>query len=773
MKKTVIAACVVLAVVIIAALILPSLVNLDRHKGSIISRIKSATGRDVDFTHISLTVLTGIGAEIENLRIAENPLYAQGDFVTVKGIEIRVEVLPLLKKQIKIKKIIVKEPSLVITRNSAGEFNFSDLMKKKGGAPGKTSGTVTPSLPSFLVRKLQITNGNILYKDEKLFPGREFNLQELNVDIGNLSLVEPVSMTVEGRITGGSSSASGPKDTIAAAIKSRMGLEYSREHLSIESFEIKVNDGKITLQGEVDNLLRNQKWNMKATADSINPMSLTALLPGVVKLPKELSMEGPLSAVVSTSGTREGFTLSSDVLLDAMKISYGNAFTKPAGTKLALAVKSDIQGDTFTLQSIELSLNTITARANGTIVLEKPSPRVAINVGAFVVPLEGLRGMTDALEPYTPSGSIKGDVTVTGVTRDLVINVRGASDSIGFTLPPPQDAKETVKGKTGTLSGLKTALSFRKTEKLTGGGEVSISHGVFSGLPFDKLIMKFNYTPEKVDVSELSMNTFGGSVKTTASYGMAEKDWNVKTSLAAIDVNKVLSATTAYKDTFTGTLGGTVDVRGSAAKGGGKPLAAEGSLSIVKGEWKNFNLVDTVLGSLFGIQGMSGLITSFGGETARHESTRFDSLDAAFILKGKQLQISEAVLKNIQTSKATDSTARIDGSVDLEAKTLDLAGKVILSAGHSEKLAGKAEVLRALLNNEKQMVLPVTIKGTVGKPIPFLDTAYVTKAVSQYYIQKNIGKSLEKIQKKLGVPGKGNAAGSGVQKLLDGIFRKK
>ncbi len=85
-------------------------------------------------------------------------------------------------------------------------------------------------------------------------------------------------------------------------------------------------------------------------------------------------------------------------------------------------------------------------------------------------------------------------------------------------------------------------------------------------------------------------------------------------------------------------------------------------------------------------------------------------------------------MRNIGTSKATDSDALLEGKVYLQKQLLDMKGKVILAKRHSEELAQKAEVMKALYNAENRVVLPITLTGKAKKPVASLDTEYVLGA---------------------------------------------
>ncbi|OHB68532.1 MAG: hypothetical protein A2W17_11750 [Planctomycetes bacterium RBG_16_41_13] len=74
-----------------------------------------------------------------------------------------------------------------------------------------------------------------------------------------------------------------------------------------------------------------------------------------------------------------------------------------------------------------------------------------------------------------------------------------------------------------------------------------------------------------------------------------------------------------------------------------------------------------------------------------------------------------------------------------------------MSSEHSEKLTKKVKPLKALLNEKGNIVLPVTVTGTMSKPKPLLDTSYVLNAMMNYYGKEELGKGLDKLKEKLGL----------------------
>ena len=137
MKKIIIIVAVFILLLLIAAIFTPFVVDLNKYKGTILARLKPYIGRDVDFQNIELTVLTGLGVEIEGLTVSESPDFPGGDFLQLKNLNVKIQLLPLLKKEFKVKKIMLDQPVVHLVRNKEGVFNFSDLAR--GGGRRKNS----------------------------------------------------------------------------------------------------------------------------------------------------------------------------------------------------------------------------------------------------------------------------------------------------------------------------------------------------------------------------------------------------------------------------------------------------------------------------------------------------------------------------------------------------------------------------------------------------------------------------------------------------------
>ncbi|MEK7699863.1 MAG: AsmA family protein, partial [Planctomycetota bacterium] len=217
MKKTkkiiIIALCVILPLIacVIAA---PFVINLNNYKGKIVNIAKSNLGRDMDFDNIEISLLSGLGAEIRGLRIAENPEFGKGDFVHLERLQIKIKLFPLLKKQVQVKELILEKPRIQLIKNQKGEFNFKDLAGSQPTSPAKPEskdekagekeqkGGASP-LAGLLVSTFTLNQGQIVFVDESSPQGTtSTTIDMLDLKFTDISLNNPINTFVACRLPG-------------------------------------------------------------------------------------------------------------------------------------------------------------------------------------------------------------------------------------------------------------------------------------------------------------------------------------------------------------------------------------------------------------------------------------------------------------------------------------------------------------------------------------------------------------------------------------------
>jgi len=876
-KKVVIGAVAVLAVLIVVAAILPFAVDLNRYKGQILSRVRPAVHRDVDFDSINLTILTGLGAELEGLRVPENPSFAGDTFVTMDSVKVRIRILPLLKGQVRVARLVFKSPVVHVKRNAQGVFNYADMMPPKKEEEKESK--LPAILASFGISDLTVRNGTITYEDRKppAAPQPEgappavksLTVSNLDASIEDISVTDPISINISGSLLGGhkenfslkgrvgpigldvkdsqipvdvalaldalslkglteglglatraasgslsgnieaKGSVKGKLETVskitvsdfvmarkpgAPALKSvqpaaiafdgRVVYEGVSKDVVIQSANLGVNDSTFAITGKAQLPAGGPAWNIVVRSTRMDTGSLAAAASAFgVALPADLVVKGPARLQLTTTGTPKNMAFDTGVELSSAEIAKGGTFRKAPGVTLTLGSQAGIQDGLLTIRSLSLVLHNLALSGNGEVAMKEKPPTMNIRLASKPASLKGWDAMIPAMSNYGLGGDMAVKAAITGTTKNPQFSLEAVSSQLALTVPASKD-KPGSKPTPVSLQGMNLAVQGRTAEKkLLANGTYGVKSGTYGQIALSNVSGSFNMAPGRIDVPSLSLGVFGGTVNGSAAYMTTAKDWTFNPTIKGINAAQAMNTLTSFNDVFAGTLSGKMQIRGSTAKKGLDSLATNGTITIDKGSMNNIDIVSSVVDGLTGVPGLTGLVAEKSA-VQRNRQTQFDSLTTDFAMARKVLNVQSMKLSNIRTGKETNSLATMQGTVDLTTRKLGLKGNVVFSQEYSARLAKQTPALNALANEQRRIDLPIQITGTVTKPVLFLQTAEITKAVANYYTKKGVEKGLEKLKKKLNIPGGDSGSsqqdsGSGqkgapnpLQDLFNGVLGK-
>jgi len=158
-KKILIIVGAIVAVLLIVILILPSLIDANRFKPEIQTKLGTALGRNVQIGNIKLSIFSG-GVVVDDVAISDDPAFSNSQFLAAKELTVGVHLIPLIfSKQLEVESITVKDPQVTLLRNSAGVWNYSSM----GGASKSATkpSSSASSAEAVSVGKIEITNGKI------------------------------------------------------------------------------------------------------------------------------------------------------------------------------------------------------------------------------------------------------------------------------------------------------------------------------------------------------------------------------------------------------------------------------------------------------------------------------------------------------------------------------------------------------------------------------------------------------------------------------------
>ena len=195
-----------LLILLVAAVILiPLMVDVNSYKPQIEAKVQEATGRSFKIGgDIGLSVFPWVGLSLSDLSLGNPQGFKETDLIKVGDFEARVKLLPLLSRQVEIKRIILQNPQIVLVKNKDGRTNwdFKPASTKTAPAPAakNKAGDASPgfALQSLTAEEIAVRNGTLTYVDHAT--GKTENVSEIDLALSNVSLDGPVKLTFSTRV---------------------------------------------------------------------------------------------------------------------------------------------------------------------------------------------------------------------------------------------------------------------------------------------------------------------------------------------------------------------------------------------------------------------------------------------------------------------------------------------------------------------------------------------------------------------------------------------
>lgn len=158
------------AALVMAVIIFVLTFDINSYKSRIEAAASTASGMKVRVNgKMKLSVFPVTSISIEDILIQNK----DADVASVKKAEVEIRLLPLLRREVYIQQVRLDTPSLFITKDKSGRFNFETAEKK-----------LAPTGP-FEMKKIFIKGGRALYLDEK--SGGKVEAKDCDLSIQNLS----------------------------------------------------------------------------------------------------------------------------------------------------------------------------------------------------------------------------------------------------------------------------------------------------------------------------------------------------------------------------------------------------------------------------------------------------------------------------------------------------------------------------------------------------------------------------------------------------------
>jgi AsmA protein len=300
-----------LVLVFIAALVLiPMFVDLAKYKPILENKVTEATGRPFAVgDDLSLSLFPWAGVSFSNLHLGNPAGFAEKDFVKVKSFEVRVKLLPLLSKDIQIKRFVINEPQIVLVKNEKGIENWAQP-KPATKEPSEEKTTPTETTPGGLgipisaltAESVSINNGTALWVDHTTDTRKE--ITDIGLTLTDVSLDRPVKLMFSAQLDKKPLSLEGVVGPVGTGLKAgKIELD-----LTLKALEQLV----LHLKGNLENLVMSPGVDLDLDIAEFSPR----------KLMSELGQEFPV--ITTDPAALSRVALKAHIKADAKKASLTN-----------------------------------------------------------------------------------------------------------------------------------------------------------------------------------------------------------------------------------------------------------------------------------------------------------------------------------------------------------------------------------------------------------------------------------------------------------------
>ncbi|MEZ4598945.1 MAG: AsmA family protein [Syntrophotaleaceae bacterium] len=791
-KYLIIALGVVVLAVVALGVLARMLITPERIKTALIPRVEKALNRPVEIGEVDFSFFSGI--TLRDLTIRERA--TEDVFLSAGQVSLDYQFWPLLKKRIIVDEVLLRQPHIRVERMADGTFNFSDLRPAAEGSEIEPPPVETDQEQQdidLVISTVLLRDGVVEWVDHAAGEDEfRYQLQELDLQISDLSLVEEFPWRVEALLGDAPLALSGNANLQDKSVRAQVALAgfdvlpfkpYFGEKFPGQLQSLLL-DLKLTLAGTPEIItsegtiqLKNIGMQLQAmpeapikNAELVLGYDLRLNLPqSMVEIPQgRISFNGlPLTLAGSITDLKSAAKVDLDLTLPDVEIQQAVA-ALPAGLVKPLAGldPAGTLGASFELAG-PLAEGIWETLKNGEIRLKDVRADLAGQRAALsgLLRLQGddLTGenLAVAIGPNRARFDLQArDFTQKPINMTTALTAERFNIDALLAQKEPDGSKSETKGpaKADTGPGKKQEIGpFDLPIRLS--GTAVIDQALYKGLTIQQLRSRYYLRDNILVVEELTGKVAGGTFGETARIDLGKKglEYTARLNTKNIQLDPLVSA---FFPKGAGTLFGGLNLnldlagRGTTKEVIQQALTAKGDILLQNGKLTGTGLA-------------SGLATFL--DLSELREINFQQAKGQIALNNGNMAV-DSTFAGKQVEMFPKGSVGLDGNLDL-----DLGLR--LSPEMYRKVSGGGK-LPSLLKDEKGWGrIPLSVAGTLTSPKFALDSSAL-QAEAEEKAKQKLQKTL---QEKLFDRKKGAESETGqpaeqkpaepAEELLEGVFK--
>jgi len=638
-----------LAGALVAIAVIIAVVDPNEYRDEIRQAVQRETGRELRIDgDLELSLFPWIGLGVGGLQLGNAPGFGEQPFAAVREAQIRVQLLPLLSRELRIDTIRLDGLSLALQRDAEGRGNWEDLAgggedaaadTDSSAAAGDDAGQGGGGLAALAIGGLQIVDAQITLRDRQA--GSDLAVDQVNLRLGAVLPDEPFPLEFGARYASASQG-------VAAllALSGEVTVAAGLQRLAIAGLELSVD-----ASGEV---VPGGSQRLQLTADvGVDLAAQTARLAGLSGEAAGVAWSGELEVVEllaapRASGRLEIAEFDARALLERLAMAAPDSADAEALGAVSAALSFSADADSAALSELLIGLDG--SRLSGDLaVTDYAAPGLE-----FALELDRID-----VDRYLPPPAPEGAAEQSG---DQPAGGQAAGGQAGGS------AAGAVA--TADADDIPIELPLELLRSLQLDGRLRIGELKVAGLRAAQVDLPLSAADGLVQIPGLAADLYGGTLRQSARLDARGEQpaFAADARLAGVDIGPLLVDATG-SESLSGKGSVDVDLRTGGATVGALKRALDGELAV---DLRNGAVPGIDIGADLRRAEAKLKGESFGAEDAR-ASTDFASLAVSAVIEQGVLRSDDLDMRS--------PLLRVggDGSVDLPREYVDYRARVLLT----------------------------------------------------------------------------------------------
>lgn len=378
-----------LVTVVAAAIIIPLVVDPNDYRDEISAAVKKHTGRELTIEgKIELSLFPWLGVRMGAMQLGNAEGFGPAPFARIGTADVRVKLLPLLRSEVEMEKIVLHGLEANLGRRADGSSNWDDLVgaatAPAAPAEQKAPSGTAPADPAAVfgalaLGGLELRDATLVWDDR--MAGARYAIERLQLDISAIRLNEPFDIRLEFDV-----------DSSQPQLRGHVSFA-SRVTLDLQGEKYRLDD--TTLAADLQSaLIPGGKASARLQADvQADLAAQTASIAGLKLEAQGMTLQGKLDAsnLLTQPNARGSMQV---VLSDAATLLAPFQAQLPPGMKAAALQgsrietafdlslgKQTVQVSTLKMEALGLA---ISGQINGSRIIDAPAFTGHIDLAQFV-----------------------------------------------------------------------------------------------------------------------------------------------------------------------------------------------------------------------------------------------------------------------------------------------------------------------------------------------------------------------------------------------------